>query len=81
MILISGNGEISSRLYAFSLSSVEAVQTTGTVAMISRRFPCPFQRQTAEHYKGAAVPDLTRTCQMGPSVRIRFPPAESPLRT
>ena len=26
---------------------------------------------------GAAVPELTRTCQMGPRVRIRFPPPQS----
>src|SRR5437016_6625798 len=33
--LISGNGETSSRLPAFSLFSPEAVQTTGTVADIT----------------------------------------------
>src|SRR5712671_3392217 len=36
MNLISGNRETSSRLPAFSLSSPEAVQTTGTVALLPR---------------------------------------------
>jgi hypothetical protein len=29
------------------------------------RFPCPFQRRTAERYKGAAIPVLTLPCQDG----------------
>jgi hypothetical protein len=29
------------------------------------RFPCPFQRRTAERYKGAAISVLTLPCQDG----------------
>jgi hypothetical protein len=29
------------------------------------RFPCPFQRRTAERYKGAVIPVLTLLCQDG----------------
>ena len=42
----------------------------------SWRSPCPFQRRTAERYKGGCDPALTLPCEMGPRVRIRFPPAE-----
>jgi hypothetical protein len=31
----------------------------------SWRSPCPFQRRTAERYKGAAIPVLTLPCQDG----------------
>jgi len=47
----------------------------------SWRSPCPFQHRTAERYKGGCDPALTLLCEMGPRVRIRFPPGESQMRT
>jgi hypothetical protein len=53
------------------------------------RFPCPFQRRTAERYKGAAISVLTLPCQdgtdssnplssSGESGKLRPPCAENP---
>jgi hypothetical protein len=54
----------------------------GTCPWATSPFPARPAREAAGiKERGADIPVLPLTCQMGPRVRIRFPPAGSRVRT
>jgi hypothetical protein len=75
-------GRVVSRQFSFHARFV-APDRQPTVGRLPRkRELCVHGGITAvERYTGAAIAALTLPCQMGPGVRIHFPPAASLVRT